>query len=166
METDKNLKEAFAGESQANRRYIAFSRKADKEGFKQIAKLFRAAAEAETVHALKHLDVMNGVKTTKENVQVAIDGETFEFTKMYPAMIEQAEKDKNAAAKMSFQGANAVEQIHAKQFSEALLALRNGNDLDAAEIFVCEVCGDTFVGSVPDRCPVCNAGRNSFVLIK
>ncbi len=166
METNKNLKEAFAGESQANRRYTAFSRKAEKEGFKQIAKLFRAVAEAETVHALKHLDVMNGVKTTKENVQAAVDGETFEFTKMYPAMIEQAEKDKNPAAKMSFQGANAVEQIHAKHFSEALMALRNGNDLDAAEIFVCEVCGNTMIGGTPDRCPICGAGKNSFMLIK
>lgn len=166
MDTNKNLKEAFAGESQANRKYIAFSRKAEKEGFKQIAKLFRATAEAETVHALKHLDVMNGVKTIKENVQAAIEGETFEFTKMYPAMIEQAEKDKNIAAKITFNFANKVEQVHAKLFSEALLAVREGKDLDKAEINVCEVCGNTFVGSVPERCPICGAGKNSFMLIK
>ncbi|MDP2749313.1 MAG: rubrerythrin family protein [Nanoarchaeota archaeon] len=166
METDKNLKEAFAGESQASRKYVAFSRKADKEGHKQIAKLFRAAAESETIHALKHLDVMQGIRTTKENLQEAINGETFEFTKMYPAMIEQAEKDNNSKAKLSFAGANAVEQEHAKLFSQALAALKANKDLDKADIYVCDVCGNTFMENVPDRCPVCKAPKSGFKLIE
>ncbi len=166
METNKNLKEAFAGESQANRKYIAFSRKAEKEGLKQIARLFRATAEAETVHALKHFEVMGGIKSTKDNVQAAIEGETFEFTKMYPAMIEQAIKDKNEAAKTTFKLANEVEKIHARHFSDALEAVKAGKDLDKSEIYICEVCGNTIIGNMPGKCSVCGAGKNSFILIK
>ena len=161
--TLENLKAAFAGESQANRRYLAFAKKADAEGFKQAARLFRAAAEAETVHALKHLDSMAGVKSTKENLEAAISGETFEFQKMYPAMIVQAEADGEKAALMSFKNANAVEEIHAGLFKNFYDNLSN---LKEEDIWVCPVCGNTFVGSAPDKCPICMTAKEKYALIK
>ena len=120
MSTEENLKAAFAGESQANRKYLAFAKKAEEEGLKQVAKLFRAAADAETVHALSHLRVLKGVKTTEENLQEAIAGETHEFTEMYPKMIEEAEKEGNEQAKISFNKANTVEKTHAELYTKAL----------------------------------------------
>ncbi len=161
--TLENLKDAFAGESQANRRYLAFAKKADAEGFKQAAKLFRAAAEAETVHALKHLAAMDGIKSTKENLEAAIGGETFEFQKMYPVMIKQAEADGEKTALMSFTGANAVEEIHAGLFKNAF---NNLSSLKEEDIWVCPVCGNTFVGSAPDKCPICMTAKEKYVLIK
>ena len=123
MSSMDNLKNAFAGESQANRKYLAFAKKAEEEGFKQVASLFRAAAEAETVHAHNHLRVMGGVRSTKENIQEAIGGETFEFTKMYPQMIEEARKGGNKQAQQSFEFANKVEKIHAELYQKALNSL-------------------------------------------
>ena len=161
--TLENLKAAFAGESQANRRYLAFAKKADAEGFKQAAKLFRAAAEAETVHALKHLASMDGIKSTKENLEAAIGGETFEFQKMYPAMIKQAEADGEKGALMSFMNANAVEEVHAGLFKNALNKL---SGLKEEDIWVCPVCGNTFVGSAPDKCPVCATPKSKYIEIK
>jgi rubrerythrin len=161
--TLENLKAAFAGESQANRRYLAFAKKADAEGFKQAAKLFRAAAEAETVHALKHLAAMDGIKSTKENLEAAIGGETFEFQKMYPEMIKQAEADGEKGALMSFMNANAVEEVHAGLFKDAFNGL---SGLKEEDIWVCPVCGNTFVGSAPDKCPVCSTAKERFMLIK
>lgn len=161
--TLENLKAAFAGESQANRRYLAFAKKADGEGFKQAAKLFRAAAEAETVHALKHLAAMDGIKSTKENLEAAISGETFEFQKMYPEMIKQAETDGEKGALNSFTYANAVEEVHAGLFKNAF---NNLSGLKEEDIWVCPVCGNTFVGSAPDKCPVCATPKNKFMLIK
>jgi rubrerythrin len=161
--TLENLKAAFAGESQANRRYLAFAKKADAEGFKQAAKLFRAAAEAETVHALKHLAAMDGIKSTKENFEAAIGGETFEFQKMYPEMIKQAEADGEKGALMSFMNANAVEEVHAGLFKDAFNGL---SGLKEEDIWVCPVCGNTFVGSAPDKCPVCSTAKERFMLIK
>ncbi len=120
MSTIDNLKNAFAGESQANRKYLAFAKKADAEGFKQVAKLFRAAAEAETVHAHNHLRVLGGIRSTKENIQEAIGGETHEFTTMYPQMIEEAKKEGNKQALQSFEFANKVEKIHADLYQKAL----------------------------------------------
>jgi rubrerythrin len=161
--TLENLKAAFAGESQANRRYLAFAKKADTEGYRQAAKLFRAAAEAETVHALKHLAVMDGIKSTKENIEAAIGGETFEFQKMYPAMIKQAEDDGEKGAINSFTNANAVEEVHAGLFKNAL---DNLAALKEEDIWVCPICGDTFSGSAPERCPVCSTAKEKFILIK
>ncbi len=157
--TLENLKEAFAGESQANRRYLAFAKKADEEGYPQAARLFRAAAEAETVHAHAHLRVMKGVKSTRENIQEAIDGETFEFTKMYPKMLGEAKEEGNRQAAMSFDNANKVEEIHANLYKEALEEL--GKNEEAA-YYVCQVCGNTVEKEAPGKCPVCGVPKKMF----
>ena len=166
MATIDNLKGAFAGESQANRKYLAFAKKAAADGYPQIAKLFRAAAEAETVHAHAHLRVMGGVKTTAENLEAAIEGEGFEFTKMYPEYIAEAEKEGNKAALSSFKFANAVEKVHHALYSDALKTLQAGKDLPAAPIYVCDVCGYTVAGEAPDKCPVCGAKKERFFEVK
>lgn len=165
MATDKNLKEAFAGESQANRMYLAFAKKAESDGYPQIAKLFRAAAAAETVHAHAHFRVMGGVKDTPANLQAAINGEGYEFQKMYPGFLNEAEAEKNAAAAMSFRNALAVEKIHHDLYSEALETLKKGKDLASQDIFVCEVCGNTVYGHAPDTCPVCGAPKAKFTKV-
>jgi rubrerythrin len=157
--TLENLKEAFAGESQANRKYLAFAKKAEEEGYVQIARLFKAAAEAETVHAHAHLRAMDGVKSTRENLQSAISGETFEFENMYPQMIDQAEKDGEDEARISFMNANAVEEIHAGLYQKYL---DNMDNLEDKDIFVCEVCGNTVEGEPPDVCPICGSPRSKF----
>jgi len=154
-----NLKEAFAGESQANRKYLAFAAKADAEGYPQAAKLFRAAADAETVHALAHFRAMDGVGGTKDNLAAAVSGETFEFRNMYPAMITEAAAENEDAAQISFMNANAVEQIHAKLYQKYLDNLAS---LPATEIYVCQVCGNTVEGEAPDVCPVCAAQKDRF----
>ncbi len=157
-----NLKNAFAGESQANRKYLAFAKKAEEEGFKQIAKLFRAAAEAETVHAHNHLRAISGVHNTKENIQDAIGGETYEFTKMYPQMIEEAKKEGNKQALQSFEFANKVEKIHADLYQKALKDLGKNESVD---YYVCKVCGNTVEKEAPDKCPICGASKSMFVKI-
>ncbi len=166
MGTTDNLQDAFAGESQANRKYVAFARKAEADGYPQIAKLFRAAAEAETVHALAHLRVMDGIKSTADNLQAAIDGEGYEFQQMYPQFLEEAEKDENKPAQTSFRHAMAVEKIHHDLYSEALKTLQAGNDLPAATIHICPVCGNTVKDGVPDRCPICGTAGEKFVEIE
>ena len=158
-----NLQAAFAGESQANRKYLAFAKKADSEGFKQVAKLFRAAAEAETIHAHAHLAVMGGVKDTKENLKEAINGETYEFQNMYPQMIKDAEAEGESAAKRNFSYANAVEEVHAKLYKSYL---ENIDNIKEEDIWVCPVCGMTFVGKAEDKCPVCATPKEKFILIK
>jgi rubrerythrin len=166
MSTKDNTQAAFAGESQANRKYLAFAKKAEQDGFPQVAKLFRSAAEAETVHAHAHLRVMNGVKSTGENLAEAIAGEHHEFAEMYPAFIKEAQQEGNKAAEISFKFANAVEQVHHDHYTKALEAVKSGKDMPAADIYVCPVCGDTFVGSAPDKCPVCGAPKEKFMLMK
>lgn len=166
MSTDKNLQAAFAGESQANRKYTAFAKKADKDGFPQVAKLFRAAAAAETVHALSHFRVMKGVKTTAENLEAAIQGEAYEFQNMYPEFLKEAESEGNMAAETTFRNALAVEEIHHMLYSSALEAVKKGTDLGAEPIYVCEVCGNTFTGAPPDKCPVCKAAKERFFEVK
>jgi rubrerythrin len=166
MSTEKNLKDAFAGESQANRMYLAFAQKAESEGYPQIAKLFRAAAAAETVHAHAHFRVMGGVKETAGNLQTAINGEGYEFRQMYPGFLKEAEAEKNAAAAVSFRNALAVEKIHHDLYSEALESLKKGKDLAGQDIFVCEVCGNTVYGHAPDKCPVCGAPKTKFTKIR
>ena len=162
MSSMDNLKNAFAGESQANRKYLAFAKKAEDEGFKQVANLFRAAAEAETVHAHNHLRVMGGVKSTKENIQEAIGGETFEFSKMYPQMIEEARKGGNKQAQQSFEFANKVEKIHAELYQKALNSLGKNETVD---YYVCQVCGNTVENAAPDKCPICGASKSMFIKI-
>lgn len=154
------LKEAFAGESQANRKYLAFAVQADKEGFPQAAKLFRAAAEAETVHAHNHLKALKGIGTTAENLKVAIAGETHEFKHMYPEMIEAAKAEGDKTALRTFEYANEVEKIHAALYEKALASL--GSAQAEASYYVCPICGYTAEGNPPDKCPVCNAKGSTF----
>jgi len=162
MATEDNLREAFAGESQANRRYLAFAKKADGEGKPGIARLFRAAAAAETVHAHAHLRVLGEVKSTAENLQAAVDGESHEFKTMYPEFSKEAQAEGNKAALMSFQNAMAVEQVHAGLYSEAAKALAEGGDMPDKTIYVCGVCGNTIIGEAPDTCQVCGASKSKF----
>jgi len=157
--TEKNLQEAFAGESQANRKYLAFAKKAESEGYGQVAKLFRAAAEAETVHALNHLKELGGIKSTKENLETAIGGETYEFQNMYPQMIKEAEEEGNKSALRSFTYANEVEKVHAALYKKAAASLGKNEETD---YHVCQVCGNTFEGEPPDKCPICGALKKSF----
>ncbi len=166
MATMDNLKEAFAGESQANRKYLAFAKKAEADGYPQVAKLFRAAAEAETVHAHAHFRVMGGIKGTDENLQAAIEGEGFEFQQMYPKFVEEAEADDNKPAVASFKNALAVEEIHHGLYSEALDAVKSGSDLAEEKIFVCSVCGNTVKGEAPDKCPICGVPKERFSEVK
>ena len=161
--TEKNLLEAFAGESQANRRYLAFAKQADKEGYTQVAKLFRAAAEAETVHAHAHLRTLGGVKSTAENLKEAVSGETHEFTKMYPAMIDDAKKEGSKAAERGFTYANEVEKVHAALYQNAS---DNLDTLEEADYYVCSVCGYTCENEAPDTCPVCGAKSTAFFEVK
>jgi rubrerythrin len=157
--TEQNLNEAFAGESQANRKYLAFAKQAEQEGYKQVAKLFRAAAEAETVHAHSHLKTLGGVRSTADNLQEAINGETHEFKNMYPAMIEAAKAEKEKAAERSFTYANEVEKVHAALYENALSKLEA---LEETDYYVCSVCGYTCEGGPPDNCPVCRAKSSAF----
>ncbi len=162
MATTDNLQDAFAGESQANRTYLAFSKKADADGKTQVARLFRATAAAETVHAHAHLRVLGGVKETADNLQAAIDGEGFEFQQMYPKFVAEAEAEGNQAATISFKNAMTVEEIHHGLYSQALAAVQGGADLDAATIHVCSICGNTVVGELGDACSVCGAPKDKF----
>ena len=166
MTTNENLKEAFAGESQANRRYLAYAKKAGSEGYPEIAKLFKAAAEAETVHAMAHLRVTGDVRSTQENLDEAMKGESYEFKQMYPRFIEQARQEQNKAALASFQNAMVVEQVHFSLFYDAAKALKEGKDLPARNIFICTVCGNTMVDSVPDKCPVCSSAKDKFAAVE
>jgi rubrerythrin len=156
---EEHLKEAFAGESQANRKYLAFAMQADKEGYPQVAKLFRAAAEAETVHAHTHLRTLKGINKTVDNLKEAIAGETHEFNSMYPEMIADAEAAGDKSALRSFTYANEVEKIHAALYQKALEQL---GDLEDVDYYVCSVCGYTCEKEPPEVCPVCGAKAKAF----
>lgn len=160
--TDENLKAAFAGESQANRLYLAFAKKAEEEGLTQAAKLFRAAAEAETVHALNHLRITGQVKSTLENLGTAVSGETFEFKKMYPEYIAEAKKEENKQAVVSFDWASRVEQIHADLYQKAIDTLKNKKELAKVDYYVCSVCGNTVENAAPDKCPICGSPKEKY----
>ena len=162
---NEDLKTAFAGESQANRKYLAYARKAEQDGFPQIARLFRAAAEAETVHALGHLNALGTVGATLDNLRDAVAGETYEYREMYPPMLERATAEKHRARVM-FGFALKAEEVHAKLYQQALEALQAGHDLAALEIYVCPVCGDIELGPPSGKCPICGAPADRFQKIQ
>ena len=165
--TEEDLMAAFAGESQANRKYLAYAKVAEKDGLKQIAKVFRAAAAAETIHAHAHFKAAGKLKTTKENLQDAIAGEHYEFSDMYPEFIKDAKAEgTNKKAIRSFEYANEVEKVHHVLFTNALAAAEKDADLEETEIWVCPICGITMEGNPPDICPVCNAKKDTFILIE
>jgi rubrerythrin len=158
--TENNLKEAFAGESQANRKYLAFAKKAEDEGLPQIAKLFRAAAHAETVHAMSHFKALGGIKSTAENLLAAIEGETYEFTTMYPEFIADAEKEENKKTLTYFKWVNDVEKVHAGLYQKALDNIEKGGV--EVDYFVCPFCGYTNEGPLTGKCPVCGTPGEKF----
>ncbi|HQN19055.1 MAG TPA: rubrerythrin family protein [Syntrophobacteraceae bacterium] len=161
--TEQNLLEAFAGESQANRKYLAYARQAEKEGYAQIARLFRAAAEAETVHAHAHLRTAGKIKSTVDNLKDAIAGETHEFTKMYPEMIAVAREEGNKAGERTLSYANDVEKCHAALYEKALKEMGN---LEQVDYYVCSVCGYTCEKGPPERCPVCTSNAKVFYKVE
>lgn len=163
-DTTENLKTAFAGESQAHQKYRAFAKKAEKEGFPNIAKLFRTTAEAERIHAEGHFNALDGVASTAENLKAAIGGETYEFTVMYPPMLAQAEAEGSKARRM-FGFAVKAEEVHARIYKLALEAAASGKDLSTSEFFLCPVCGHVEVGKRPEVCPICNVKGDKYVLV-
>jgi len=163
-DTQANLKEAFAGESQANQKYRAFAKKAERDGMPNIARLFRTTAEAERIHAEGHLQSLDGIGDTAANLQAAIDGETYEFTEMYPPMLKQAEAEAHKAKRM-FAYAVAVEEVHAKLYKQALEAARRGEDLGETEFYLCPVCGHIELGKPTDACPICGAKAEKYIQV-
>ena len=161
--TEKNLLDAFAGESQANRKYLAFAKQAEKEGYTQVAKLFRAAAEAETIHAHNHLRILGAIKSTAENLKEAISGETYEFMKMYPAMIEDSRNEGHKGAERNFNYANEVEKVHAALYEKAA---RNLDNMEEMDYYICSVCGYTAEGEPPEKCPICGVKSTAFFKIE
>ena len=161
--TLENVKEAFAGESQASQKYQAFAKKAERDGFPNVAKLFLTASAAEKIHAEGHLRAMDGIGSTEENLQAAIEGETDEFTNMYPPMIEQAEAEGHKAQRM-FKYASSAEAVHAKIYKMALEAIQNGEDF-AAEFYLCPVCGHIELGAPPENCPICGVKGEKFMQV-
>ncbi|MDQ7816266.1 MAG: rubrerythrin family protein [Melioribacteraceae bacterium] len=162
--TLKNLKDAFAGESQANQKYRAFAKKAEKEGFKNIALLFKTAAEAERIHAEGHLAAMEGIGSTVENLKAAIEGETYEYAEMYPPMHDTADKE-NHKAKRMFKYALDAERVHAELYKLALQASEQGKDLDVTDIYLCPVCGHIEFGKPSEKCPICGALPEKYVKV-
>jgi rubrerythrin len=157
--TEKNLKDAFAGESQANRRYLAYAQRAEDEFLHGVAKLFRAVAEAETIHAHKHLRTAGGVKSTVDNIKDALAGEVHEFKNMYPQMIEEAKAEGEKSAEISFHHANEVEKIHAQLYQKAL---EDPEKFPVQDYYVCKICGYTVGKEAPEKCPVCGANHKAF----
>ncbi len=162
--TMDNLKTAFSGESQANQKYRAFAKKAEQDGFPNVARLFRTTAEAERIHAEGHLKAMEELCPTIENLQAAIQGETYEFTQMYPPMLAQAEADGHKARRM-FGYALQVEEVHARLYQQALAAVQQGRDLTETEFYLCPVCGRIEFGKPAQACPVCGTKADKFILI-
>jgi rubrerythrin len=162
--TKENLKEAFAGESQANQKYRAFAKKAERDGFPNIAKLFKTAAEAERIHAEGHLGALDGIGTTVDNLKEAIGGETYEYTEMYPSMLDQAEKDAHKAKRM-FKYAVDAEDVHAQLYKLALAAAEAGKDLEESEFYLCPVCGHIEFGKPEDNCPNCGTLASKYVKV-
>lgn len=161
--TEENLKEAFAGESQASMRYLAFAEKADSEGFPGAARLFRAAARAEQIHAFNHLRAMNGIEATKENIESALNGESYEFKEMYPAMVKDAVAENEIEARHSFEYAMSIEMVHAKLFKKAI---EEESANASSHFYVCPLCGHTLRGNAPKKCPYCGVDEKNFIEIQ
>jgi rubrerythrin len=159
-----NLKEAFAGESQANQKYRAFAKKAEREGFPNIAKLFRTTAEAERIHAEGHLQALDEVGSTADNLKGAIAGETHEFREMYPPMFDEAAKEGHKAKRM-FGFAVKAEEVHARLYTLALEAVARGVDLEVTDFYLCTVCGHIELGQPPASCPICGANAKAFTQV-
>jgi len=166
MATIENAMEAFAGESQANRKYAAFAEQADSEGFKNIGRLFRAASEAEAIHAKKLLKAMGKIHPTKENLEASVTGETDEYTKMYPGFVKEAEAEKKSDIGLVFTYAMKAEEVHATLYKEALNNLSRGQDMSNRTVSLCPVCGNVFLGTAPDKCPICMANRKVFKTVE
>jgi len=162
MATIDNAKEALAGESQANRKYQAFSEKAAEEGFKNVAILYKAASEAEAIHAKKLLKVLSLIGSTEKNLEASIEGENHEFTTMYPDFIKTAEGEKRSDALLAFTHAMKAEEVHAGLYKKALAAIKAGNDLGREKVFLCPICGNIEIGKVPDKCPICGVFGKQF----
>ena len=162
--TIDNLKNAFGGESQANQKYRAFAKKAEQDGFPNVAKLFRTAAEAERIHAEGHLKALDGIGGTTDNLQAAINGETYEYQEMYPPMLDQAKADDHKAKRM-FGYALEAEAIHAKLYTLALEAVKQGKDLTGVEFYLCPVCGNIEIGKPTEPCRICNTKPDKFILV-
>ena len=162
MATIENAQEALAGESQANRKYLAFSERAAEEGFKNVAVLYKAASEAEAIHAKKLLKVLGAIQGTGKNLEASIEGETHEFTTMYPAFISAAEAEKRSDAVLAFTHAMKAEEVHAGLYKKALAAIKAGNDLGREKVFLCPVCGNIETGKAPDKCPICGVFGKQF----
>ena len=165
-DTKSNLLNAFGGESKASRKYLAYADKAEDEGNYQIARLFRAASAAETIHALSHIRASETIGSTEENLLDAINGESDEFTNMYPEMIERAKSDGDLAAESSLQRACTVEKVHHAMYKQALSALKAGDIIHKKPVFVCQVCGNTVAGELPDSCSVCGVSKKNFTEIE
>lgn len=162
MATIENAKEALAGESQANRKYQAFSEKAAEEGFRNVATLYKAASEAEAIHAKKLLKVLTAIESTAKNLEVSIEGETHEYTSMYPEFVRVAEAEKRTDAMLAFTYAMKAEEVHAGLYKKALAAVKSGSDLGREKVFLCPVCGNIEMGKVPDKCPICGVFGKQF----
>jgi len=160
--TNENLKKAFIGESQANRKYIAFANKAEEEGLPNIARVFRVAAKAETVHALNQIDAMGGVNSTRDNLEEAIKGEEYEATDMYPKFLEDARKEDRTDAVMTFTWIKKVEKTHENLYKDAIEHLDKGGDVEEKEYYVCLNCGYPEEGVAPKNCPICGAPSSMF----
>ncbi len=161
MATKENLMAGFAGESQANRKYASFSEKAAEEGFLKVATLFKAASQAEEIHARRHLQVY-GIPPTADNLKAAIEGETEEFTHMYPGFIKESQAEGNEDATRSFTYAMKAEQVHAGLYEKALKAVSAGKDLDVSKVFLCPVCGNIALDAAPGACPICGVPGKKF----
>lgn len=164
--TVEKLRDAFTGESKANRRYLAYALRAEEEGLNQVSRLFRAVAEAETIHAMNHLRMAGDIGETQKNLEEAISGETFEYTEMYPDYLEVARDEGNKQAEWSFDVANQVEELHAGLFKDALVSLKGGEDMEEKLYYVCGVCGNTVESSPPEECPICQAPEDKFKKIE
>ena len=166
MATKENAMEAFAGESQANRKYAAFAEKATEEGYPGIARLFKAASEAEAIHARRILKAIMAIGKTEENLAGAVSGETHEFTEMYPGFVKEAEAEKMTEALQIFGYAMQAEEVHAGLYKKALAAIRAGRDLGREKVFLCPICGNVMIGEAPEKCPICSAFRKVFQVIE
>jgi rubrerythrin len=161
-QTERNLRDAFAGESQAHMKYMAFADQAQRERLANVARLFRAASYSEQMHATNHLRALSGVGKTAQNLEAALGGETFEITTMYPEYVSLAEEQGEKKARGSMEDALAAEKVHAELYTRAKEAVAGGRDVELGKVWVCEHCGYSMEGEPPDRCPVCNTPKNRF----